>query len=358
MGVNRLSQTDIKKDDILWVADLRVLATIMVIALHVAAIPVLEYKQLLADGQIYKWHIGNIFNSISRFSVPVFVMLSGALLIPQEIGLFIFLKRRLKRIIFPFVFWSSVYTLLNLYLKMSHQVSIDFSIVLSTYGTDLLEGASVHLWYVYMIMALYLFIPIIAAWLRKATDTELFFFLMVWSLSVLVNQFNVFSLNPYLDPTYFGGYIGYLVLGYFLSERVRSTTFNLAIAIVCFFVGFLITVFGTSLSSKLSGDFCPNWYEFLSANVAIMSGGIFLIVKQLRVKFPGFKTIRAIVTKHGFGIYLVHVLVLHLLDLFGINYRFLNPVLAIPITTLLCMVISTFIIIIMAHLPLGKYISG
>lgn len=45
------------------------------------------------------------FSSIVRFGVPVFVMISGALLLNRDIEITSFLKKKVRRLVTPFIFY-------------------------------------------------------------------------------------------------------------------------------------------------------------------------------------------------------------------------------------------------------------
>ena len=84
---------------------LRALATVSVVALHVAGPVLYEYGSLPAG----EWWTANAIDSAVRFSVPIFLMLTGALLLPRMEPAGQFLKRRFARLLWPFIFWSAVY---------------------------------------------------------------------------------------------------------------------------------------------------------------------------------------------------------------------------------------------------------
>ena len=55
------------------------------------------------------FYISAFFDCFRDFSIPIFVMLSGALLINRRDSLKTFFKRRLSRIFIPFLFWALAY---------------------------------------------------------------------------------------------------------------------------------------------------------------------------------------------------------------------------------------------------------
>lgn len=80
---------------------LRVLATIAVVTIHVSA----GYVSVLDANNASRWMAGNLFESISRASVPIFVMISGALLLKgtKDISVGEFLQKRASKVIIPFI---------------------------------------------------------------------------------------------------------------------------------------------------------------------------------------------------------------------------------------------------------------
>ena len=88
---------------------IRAIATIAVIFLHVSSDVLYEFKSI----PIRVWWIGNIYDSLVRVSVPLFFMISGALLLSKDYLINDFIGNRVKKIIPPFVFWSIVYIFYN-----------------------------------------------------------------------------------------------------------------------------------------------------------------------------------------------------------------------------------------------------
>ncbi len=203
-----------QKEKILWIDYLRVLATFSVVFLH-TSIPLLD-KFDSAPDIFLKWWIGNIYDSSVRFCVPVFIMITGALLLNKEIPLKLFLKRRFTRILLPFVFWNLVY----LFLRYDHREHAGVMDVLQWgYNLLLTDAVSYHLWFVYVLIGLYLFIPILNKWISHCTEREMEYFLIIWVFTLLIRYPFLPMLRSFVDLSYFSGYIGYLVLGYYLSVK-------------------------------------------------------------------------------------------------------------------------------------------
>ncbi len=338
-----------------WIDDIRVVATLAVIVIHVATQSVFTQYNLNNSA----WWVGNVYDSFCRFCVPVFVMISGALLLPQGMSLGQFLQKRLNRILLPFLFWSVIYIMFDLLLKVKdqHGASPDPGGWLFRH---LAEGAAPHLWYVYMLAGLYLFIPIIQPWVANASDKAILFFLLIWFLTVIFSQQDVVKVNSPLDVRYFSGYVGYLILGYFIAHRAVVRLSVMWGAALLFLTGAVVTTWGTYISTARKGAISHEYYEYLTVNVVLASVGIFILFKAIGTR--GVSTepgpVSKFIGRYGYGIYLSHLLVLSILAHFGINYSLITPAIGIPLTSVICLLISAAIVFIINKLPYGRYISG
>jgi len=339
-----------------WTNNLRVLATISVIFLHVSG----QILGLYGSVSSFVWWTGNIYDGSLRFCVPVFVMLTGALLLPKKYELKDFLIKRFSRIILPFLFWSCVYILFALNVKFIQAPTMN-ALEIGTFVFDLFRmGASVHLWYIYMVIGLYLFIPILSKWVQNCNEKEILYFLIIWGIAILLNQPFLEKFNTEVDLSYFSDFIGYLVLGYYLSiKKFNFSRKTIQIgSFLLFFVGITITILGTYFLTFKEGKFNEYFYDYLSPNTLIASIGIFVLFKNWTFTNPVGLKIIDFIGKYSYGIYLVHVLILQFLSKSGMDYSFMNPIFSIPLTSLTCLILSTFIVYFLNKLPFCSYISG
>ena len=340
------------KEDTSWLDNLRVLATISVILLHVAA-PFL-YKFTKISG--FNWWTANIYDSLVRFCVPIFVMITGALLLPKDYQLNDYLKKRVARIIFPFLFWITVYSLHILFTIKGFDLPLFklFTISSSTIGYK----TTYHFWYIYMIIGIYLFIPIISKWVRNATANEIIYFLSLWFIGIIITLPIVKNYIPNFNLSYFGGFIGYVVLGYYLSVRNFENVKHIKlISFSIFAFGVLLTIFGTYFVSIYNGKFTIDLYTYFSPNVILAAVGLFLMFKHINITNPTLKSIRKFLNKHSFGIYFIHILVLYYLNKLGLNGAAFGPILGIPITTIVCLAISSLLVLLLKQLGLHKVVG-
>jgi len=338
-----------------WFDNLRVIATIGVIFIHVSS----EYVPTAGTISAYTFWIGNLFDSASRVSVPIFVMLSGALLLPKDYGIGVFLKKRLVRLVVPFLFWSLIYIGNTIYGEFDAGHKMSLYEIARTVFVNLRDGSSIHLWYVYMIIGVYLFIPIIGKWVRNSTEKEMRYFLIIWVCTLFLDQPYLSKIKPDIDLSYFTGFLGFLILGHYLTINSfgNAPKTNL-IATIMLFVGYVSTVLGTFFVHKATNEYVSTFYEPLSPNIMLFAAGLFLLNKNKDITQPVFIKIRDFISRYSYGIFLIHVLILFKLYDFGLGWNFINPVLGIPITVFCTLIVSSVIIFIVNKIPFGKYISG
>lgn len=333
---------------------LRAIATVSVVALHAAG-PVLYEFGTIATGE---WWAANAIDSAVRFSVPIFLMLTGALLLQRIEPAGQFLKRRFARLLWPFIFWSVVYLGVAMYFSTADTDIVSFLV------RRLKSGASFHLWYVYMLIGIYLLLPVLQRWVAMAGRRDVEYFLILWLVALFAAQSFVAAYLPDFNLVYFSGYVGYPVLGYylnryFLDKKVPNRTATRdesvvsgvtgeisetsggkparpvisegvtnRIAVLLVIIGFLVTFLGTGWISSVRNHFDQTFYEYLSFNVIAMAAGVFLLVgrtkagRQREASEADADTLRdsrwktggrwlvMVLSRYSYGIYLSHIFVL------------------------------------------------
>ena len=166
-------------------------------------------------------------------------------------------------------------------------------------------GASYHLWYVYMLIGIYLIIPLVSKWIVNSSEKEIFYYIIVWICVLLLNLPAINYFVPNIDFSYFSGYLGYPVLGYLLAHKIGSKRAK-PIGITLFVVGVIVTLVGTYVSSHYDGAFNGYFYTYLSPNVIVASAGIFLFLRHYPIPLGKLRYFTNRISKYSFGIYLSH----------------------------------------------------
>ncbi|MCC8423738.1 acyltransferase [Mucilaginibacter sp. UR6-11] len=347
--------TTAKPQNLDWINSLRLIALFAVIVLHVSAIPLGQYGHL----PVATWLTADFYNALVRFAVPVFVMITGALLLHREYELGDFLKKRLSRVVVPFLFWSLVYVGYSWYneeITFNGSAWANIKQVLH----QLKYGSSYHLWYVYMLIGLYFFIPVIGKFVRNATKPEIEYFLVMWLITMIITQPLVSRFNPQVDLHYFAGYAGYLVLGHYLTFNVKySRRLVVWMWILVMMLVIMITG-GTYLLYKYTA-LITLLYEPSGPAIALLASGVFLLGRFTKLQLPAvLLKAKNFACKYNFGIYLSHALVLYFLDdPLGISFKWCLPLISIPITAIICFILSLLLVWLLSRLPVvGKWLAG
>jgi surface polysaccharide O-acyltransferase-like enzyme len=331
-----------------WLDNIKTLAILAVVFSHVAE-PV---RQQFGNINIAVWWLVNVSVSFTRFCVPVFVMVTGTLLLPRQYELFDFLKRRLSRIAIPFVFWTVAYIGYDLITKYLNHEPAEVLKTIKWIARRIADGSADHLWYIYMLIGIYLLIPVIGKWIRDCQEKEILYFLAIWVYVLIIKQPWINRWEIQIDLHFFIGYVGYLVLGYYLAQKNLFDRSGNVFPVLMFIAGGAATAIG----SYAVTDF---FQRFLTPNVLLMSTGVFLFLKNREIHGGEIlNRTREFFAKYSLGIYLVHILILRLLDKAGVNYGFINLAVGIPLTTVLCLAISGVAMYGIDKLPYGQYISG
>lgn len=316
--------------------------------------------------------IAAFFDCFRDFSIPIFVILSGALLLARHDSLVDFFKKRLSRLLVPFIFWVIIYIIYSsIYIKHSFDVSNAIDIFFGTSGT-----LGVAFWFIWMIIIAYIGIFLINKCMEFGNerienfDKRFITFLTILSvLYIACSQFGLFS--PYSPRLlYFASFLSYIIIGYFIANNDyvgnRIPTNSMIIVTLCVSIGlYFYYIFGFVVpNSILANHFVYKGYFNLL--IMTLSVNVFSLFKYLS-KTRSFiemeekclgKGLIAI-SKYSYGIYLCHYIVLHMLKLNLFRYYHnQNPLIWIPILVVLTVCISLVILRILEEIPYLDKFSG
>lgn len=348
-----------KSDRVVYLDYLKILAMFAVVLLHVAA-----GRWNAVEETSYEWQILNMYDSIVRWAVPVFVMVSGALFLDEKrkLDLRRLYSKNIFRIITCFIFWSVLYAMIS-WLRGMKAKEVILSVIRGNY----------HMWFLFMIVGLYILVPL----LRKITESKKlmeYFLILVLVFTFIIPRglqfFGVLELPHTVDlikaiqtaysKVHFHftlGFVGYFVAGYYfrkyeISKRIENLIYVLGI------VGFLSTIFLSSWYSLREGQQSTMFYSEFSITVMLEALAVFTFAKCKLSKIAISEKIEKRIhylAQYGFGIYLVHVAILDSLRLdFQIHALTYNPLFMVPLLTLGVWLISLVISFILNHIPIIK----
>lgn len=324
-----------------WLDVVRCVAMIMVIGVHCID-PFYISPTMRVIPEYTHW--AAIYGSFLRPSVPLFVMMSGLLLLPvrqQPLGGFY--KKRIYRVLFPFLIWSVLYSLFPWFtglLGLPKEIIGDFFCYTQGHESQSLVDAlkdvamipfnfshkANHMWYIYLIIGLYLYMPFFSAWIERADDKTKRTYLLIWVVSLFIPYLReyvggfLFGRDGYVFGTdtwnefgmlyYFAGFSGYLLLGHYVKQGTNwSVPKTLLICTFLFAVGYLITYTGFSATAADPGATETEmelYFTFCSPNVLLMTLAVFLLLQKVVITNSFAVRALANMTKCGFGIYMVH----------------------------------------------------
>lgn len=345
------------KNRLKWIDWLKFLAIIGVIGIHLSS-------SLLRNDILFSfnWFEGVFAESVCRFAIILFIMASGYLLLRKQQSIYV-IPFRIKRILLPFSFWLITYGLIKVFFK--GDLGTSWSII------DMMEyifmgflnptNISIQFWYVYMILGLYIFSPILSRWIRSAPIKEIEYLLLIW---IMISIFQFFDMNSILLDymRYFTGAIGYFVLGYYLTIKNIPILHDRKFGLKLFILGTLITFIGTvSLSYLFSGQSLV-FLQLgdITPGACLQGIGLFIIIfntdfNKIDMKLNDFAVK---ISSSSYGIYLVNILVINLLEKFNILILKGFTLFNIVIYTFIVLIISYIIINIMSKIPIIKHFSG
>lgn len=291
----------------MWANNLKVFSAFAVVILHVSGGFVGNISISDPIYGNYEWWAGNIYDSLTRWCVPLFIMVSGYYLLNKEEPAKVFFQKRLNKVLTPIIFWSlffSFWTVLK--LAVEGKLSNAPITLLNSWASG---KPYFHLWYLFMIPFLYTITPVLRLAIthlpRKQTFIFIFFCLILATLNTLVEKvfYNLDASESYsLFTNDFLYYIGYFCLGgYFAKYEPRKKN---AFAFTALLLAWITTIIGSYLYTY------KYFYSYLSVNTVVASVALFLLIKWNLNK----KTSLNNISKFTLGIYLVHPVFLDILN--------------------------------------------
>lgn len=356
--------TGTEKTFVTWMGWLRLLAMLMVCVCHAG-------DPLMAFGTPEEKVWGEIYGSFVRPCVPLFVMLTGALILPVRETIGGMVRRRVTRVVWPFLIWTAVYaalpwllhtlgvaqgTVQRVFFPFAAPLHTEAASIPRTFVLSLFQfnQYAVQLWYIYLLAGLYLFMPILSAWLREAPMRSKVAFLGLWGVSLLVwywplflhavlrtawgaeffadyavrflgaptvslSQLTAFESYPILGACdwntfgglyMFGGFVGYLVLGHVLKNVKLGLGRTLAVSLPLILVGYAAVLAGThwvwSWPGGCTAKAAEYFWWYCSVPVAMMSAGMFLLIGRIAWAPGPVLALLKDFSACGFGVFCAH----------------------------------------------------
>ena len=299
---------------------IRIVALLSIVMTHISANIVIGFP----DSTKTEFIVGNIFNGLSRVGVPLFVMLSGALLLNEDRPFSVkrFYRKSLLWMALLLIGWLAVYGAFYAFLmpmlvggQPSWQAFSDY--VFTFKGTNY-----PHLWYMFMIVGAYLFIPILRLFVKRENRKYIFWMIVgsaviqftAKTADVLLSNTAVISVSGFLGKfhlEFLTGYIGYFLLGWYLSEyEIKKSHRSILYAVTAVTIAF--SIFATQHWIAVIPTIRGNLYHELTLPPFIFGTAVFVLIKALCNGRITDSNLIIRLSTNSFGVYMIHVLYLEL----------------------------------------------
>ena len=341
---------DQERPSIFYIDFLRFVAVFAVIAIHVLG----PFRFLYGDIPNSDWLAASGINSVTRWAVPVFIMITGALLLSTERAFCCedYLVKRLSKVAVPFVGWTLIYAVVGGFFVND--------LITGTWSAHetmrIISNAPnnpvwYHLWFFYDFIPLYFVIPFLIPLLKKASPELIKLIIVAWMVLFAMKWLKV---DSFLQENLIL-YTGYLILGWYLFNRDNAPQLNYwVMAGSCMLI---FNFFGTWQLAIDTGKYSSLFMGYKTLNTVLIAGMLFVLAQTYADKIQGkLRAFVPIISKYSLGIYLLHPLLLipvRQLDN-GFYSTFGSNWLAIPIITLLTMVLSLLCTMLLVKIPVMK----
>lgn len=304
------------KTHIHYFDSLRLIAAVSVIFMHVAAGP-------LRAGMGTDWELINIATSFAFTAVPIFLMMSGYLVLssPKTASISVLLKKRLPRLAVPLAFWTAVAIIWTLY----SQKSLTPAAFISRAVDALNQPAAVHLWYMYTLIAIYALSPLLYGAIHSLDRSGHIYVLVLILLvsaqaiaqSLLPGSYaKLVNIDLINKLQIFGGYLCTFILGYYLGSAKTNISNKILIPTAVLLLA--VIAFGTHTLSSRSGEYVSTFQRQSAGYELLLASCLFLLFKQNFNKpcafFKAFRIVPLL-----FSVYLMHNILLSMFYAVGIS---------------------------------------
>lgn len=343
---------------------LRMVAIFEVVLIHVS-VPIHGRTDFLGGAT---WWFVNLLVAASRMSIPLFIMLSGFLILGKGENLRKSLYRIFYRLFLPYTFWFLLHVRWN--EGRPEQAVFDTS-TLSAFFI----GASYQLYFLVILIGLYAVSPLLSTYLKKVLprqQTEFYLFALLAGGALTVLAYFTHQCTSTIFTSWVP-YTGFFVAGYVLGSRAPHL--NKKFLISTFLLSWIMIVLLTFINMKLvlagnsswqpPGCLTPYFEHHLSLPVIAMSLTFFILFFPLKYTFITNsyylgKLVR-LVARLPFGIYLTHLIVIDLVNIIlhlDINTYLVPLPFYVPLKLLVVLVISGLISILLLKIPLTRPLLG
>ncbi len=317
-----------KNNKFLGLDIIRVISMFCVIFLHCAS------NRLRVDMGNTGWNIANIFTSFATCGVPMFFMISGALILNSKntYSIGYTLKNRLLKLAVPMAVWSVIAVTVRLYTDSN------MALTFGNFGGEIIKffnrPVAVHLWFMYYLIPMYLISPALKAFIDNSEDRIIKYILILWLIEILSLtlggiveediQQTLVNIGFINNIGFISGYLGYFILGWYLFNKEIKISNSWLIYIAAATTLFISA--GTKLVTEYNGFYTETFKSYRSIFVVILSCSMFLILNRISKAPRLISKAVSLLASVSYGVYLSHNVIIDLLNRWGLKNHSITEV--------------------------------
>lgn len=267
---------------------------------------------------------GYIMNQGARFAVPIFVIISGLLLMysysGKEFKTGIFLRKRFNKILIPYLIWTLIYVLFNYRNDIGtlmRQKSQFASLLLQKlkFGT-----ADSHLYFIIIMIQLYILFPVLKKLVEKAPKVTLwvsFIITLLFHTGVYLSLLHKVTLPGFVIPYYefFPTWIFFFVFGMYFCQRFSVLTEKIRkgriILIPVWFVSLMLLIADSRLTNTYGSSVRPSIVLYCITTFLFM----YAVLASFRNINGTFMSIVEEISRQSFIMYFSHILIIKIIKM-------------------------------------------
>lgn len=343
---------------------IRAYSMVLVLLLHSSN----EYYKCVMETPIdseWSWWVATFYKSLSLPCVPLFVILSGSLLLQNSKvnePIKLFFRKRFSRIVPAFIFWSFIYLA---WAFFTSKAPITIENIFNGLMYSFFTGAYYHFWFIYMIIGLYMLTPILRVLVASNNQKILEYTLILWFINVSIFPLIEFITGYSLHDSLFVlcGFVGYYILGVYL----RGVSPNRLMLYGLYAISLMSTIVGTWILTfyyPIEG-YTYLFFDYLSMNVVVESTTLFIILSKLtsfKSRLSRVYPVIRLIGGNTLPIYFLHVIVMETIQrgYLGVKISIteINPLLGIPLVAATTILATLGIILILKRIPFIRNLIG
>ncbi|MCX7745671.1 MAG: acyltransferase [Clostridia bacterium] len=338
---------------------MRALAALAVIAIHVSG------------GYALSSRAGYTLNQVTRFAVPMFIILSGYLLFYSDAGkervrYLEFIKKRFKKIVIPYVIWTVIYFVYS----FRHKLDVlwnDKATLLNTLGKDLIYGVTwYHLYFIIIILQLYLLYPLLRSLFMKWPKCTLLLSFAVTfgtEIGVYLSQLGFLKMPRLFLPYHviFITWIFYFVIGIYLVDRLSKWQKKLSSKSIYLGLLWLVCIVVVIIEGKAAKTFESSMRPTITLYCLASFLFFYVILHRMRETEAKWGKILDWISKQSFLIYFAHPIILSELRLRVFKGKMLplvNGGTGMLVLLFAATAVTILLTLLLSRIPLTSFLGG